>query len=138
MNRLFTAILLTVLASPPAGAGEQEDIAAAQSAAVAWLALVDQGRYEEVWEDAAPLMKAAVSSADLQRSLTVARGPFGELQSREVAKSSFHTTLPGAPDGEYVVFTFSTSFADKAQAVETVTAMKVSDGTWRVAGYFVK
>jgi hypothetical protein len=28
--------------------------------------------------------------------------------------------------------------SNKAQAVETVTAMKVSDGTWRVAGYFIK
>jgi hypothetical protein len=83
-------------------------------------------------------MKAAVSGADLQRSLNAARSPLGEFQSRAVAKSSYHTTLPGAPDGEYVVFTFGTSLSNKAQAVETVTAMKVSDGTWRVAGYFIK
>jgi hypothetical protein len=42
------------------------------------------------------------------------------------------------PDGEYVVFQFNTSFEQKAAAVETVTAMREKDGTWHVAGYFIK
>jgi len=37
-----------------------------------------------------------------------------------------------------VVFQFSTSFENKASAVETVTAMKGEDETWRVAGYYIK
>jgi hypothetical protein len=47
MNCLFTALLLAMLAGPPSGTDEPESIAAAQSATVAWLAFVDQGRYEE-------------------------------------------------------------------------------------------
>jgi hypothetical protein len=47
-------------------------------------------------------------------------------------------TLAGAPDGEYVVFQFNSSFAHKATALETVTAMKDTDGVWRVAGYSIK
>jgi hypothetical protein len=38
-------------------------------------------------------------------------------------------TLPGAPDGEYVVFQFNTSFEQKSAAVETVTAIREKDGT---------
>jgi len=66
------------------------------------------------------------------------RGPLGDRISREIRSSEYRTQLPGAPDGEYVVIEFSTSFAGKAGAVETVTPMKDADGTWRVAGYFVR
>jgi hypothetical protein len=47
-------------------------------------------------------------------------------------------SLPGAPDGEYVVIQFATSFENKKSAIETVTPMLDSDGEWRVSGYFIK
>lgn len=50
----------------------------------------------------------------------------------------YRTSVPGAPDGEYVVVQFKTSFDKKAKAIETVTPMKDPDGQWRVAGYFIK
>jgi hypothetical protein len=46
--------------------------------------------------------------------------------------------LPGAPDGEYVVFDYSSSFEQKSAANERVTTVKDTDGVWRVVGYFVK
>ena len=52
--------------------------------------------------------------------------------------AQFTKTMPGAPDGEYVILQFDTSFADKKAAIETVTPMKDKDGKWRVAGYFIK
>ena len=48
------------------------------------------------------------------------------------------TELPGAPDGEYVVFQFDTQFERKRAAVETVTPMCDPDGSWRVSGYFIR
>jgi len=48
------------------------------------------------------------------------------------------TSMPGAPDGEYVVIQFESSFANKKSAVETVTPMKGEDGVWRVSGYYIK
>ena len=56
----------------------------------------------------------------------------------EVASAKFSTSLRGAPDGEYVVFQFKSSIGNKASALETVTAMKDPDDTWRLAGYFIK
>jgi hypothetical protein len=47
-------------------------------------------------------------------------------------------TLPGAPDGKYWTIQFDTSFAAKAEAVETVTFMLEKDGSWRAAGYFIR
>jgi hypothetical protein len=46
--------------------------------------------------------------------------------------------MPGAPDGEYSVIQFATSFRHKAAATETVTLMKDSDGRWRVSGYYIR
>jgi ribosomal protein S17E len=46
--------------------------------------------------------------------------------------------MPGAPDGEYVILQFETTYEKKRQAIETVAPMKEKDGKWRVAGYFIK
>ncbi len=136
LSTLFALTLL--LAFAEAQAQTDEVPAVAEHSTLSWLSLTDRGQYGQSWTDAASLFQAAISSADWVRSLTAARSPLGQLISREVSSANFARTLPGAPDGEYVVFQFSTSFENKASAVETVTAMKDQDGKWRVAGYFIK
>ncbi|MEW6584469.1 MAG: DUF4019 domain-containing protein, partial [Nitrospirota bacterium] len=54
-----------------------------------------------------------------------------------VKSKKYATSLPGAPDGEYVVIEFETSFENKKSAVETVTPM-MDSGKWRVSGYYIK
>jgi hypothetical protein len=50
-----------------------------------------------------------------------------------------HTTsVPGAPDGNYVVMQFATRFENKQAATETVTVLQEQDGTWEAAGYYIK
>jgi hypothetical protein len=66
------------------------------------------------------------------------RVPLGKLESRIVKDSQYTPTMPGAPDGEYVILQFETSFEKKKAAIETVTPTKDKDGQWRVAGYFIK
>jgi len=138
MKRLLLAVVISVAFVLPTQGGDAEAIDAAQGQTVAWLSLTDKRQYEASWESASTLFKAAISKDQWAQSLGAARTPFGALQSRSVASSTFSETLPGAPDGEYVVFQFDASFEHKASAVETVTAMKDSDGVWRVAGYFIK
>jgi hypothetical protein len=48
------------------------------------------------------------------------------------------TDLPGAPDGEYVVYQYKTSYKNKKKAIETITPMKEEDGVWKVSGYYIK
>jgi hypothetical protein len=59
------------------------------------------------------------------------------LRSRGARAAQRASSLPGAPDGEYVVLQFDSSFANKQVAVETVTAV-FEDGVWRVVGYFIR
>ena len=128
--------LLLVLLVGAAPVQDAED--AAQKSAEAWLDLVDEGRYDESWEEAASLVKTAVTKDDWGRSIASARSPLGKLVSRTVKSRTYAETLPGAPDGRYVVVQYDTTFENKKSAVETITPMMDSDGRWRVSGYYIK
>lgn len=130
------AVVLTVVLGAGVQAGEVEDRAV--EAAKEWLALVDAGEYADSWTEAAGYFRNAVTQAQWIQAVDGVRRPLGSLVSRELKSAKFTSTLPGAPDGEYVVIQFGTELEHKASAVETVTAMKDADGAWRVAGYFIK
>ena len=51
---------------------------------------------------------------------------------------NYATELPGAPDGEYVVLEYETTFERKKKGAERVVMMKEPDGSWRAAGYYVR
>jgi phosphoribosyl-ATP pyrophosphohydrolase len=135
MLLMLCAVPLMISAREPAADKAKEE---SQKAAEAWLALTDGGKAGDSWEAAAIIFKAVVTKEQWEKALEAARKPLGELVSRELKRASPTDTLPGAPDGEYVVLEFTSSFARKKEAVETVTPMKDKDGTWRVSGYFIK
>lgn len=139
MPRVLSVFLLALcLLVPSAYGDDRAEVAPAQRAATAWLALTDGARYAESWDSAASVFKAAVTKADWEKALTSVRSPLGALKSRTLKSATFTRTLPGAPDGEYVVIQFDAQFEKKAAAVETVTPMREKDGTWRVSGYFIR
>ncbi len=135
---LFLAVLGAMLCSAACAAADPEKEMAAISAAENWLGMVDQGKYAESWKAAAEYFKNAVTEEQWKRSLAAARKPLGKLVSRKVKIKSFRTELPAAPDGEYIVIQFETSFENKKTALETVTPMLEKDGTWRVSGYYIR
>lgn len=112
--------------------------APAQKAAIDWLALVDAGNYDRSWDRAAGFFRRAVARDKWDRTIAAVREPLGALESRKLKSAVSKKQLPGAPDGDYVVIQYRSRFAHKAEAIETVTAMRESDGSWKMAGYFVK
>jgi hypothetical protein len=102
------------------------------------LSLVDKGMYHESWNDAAGYFKASVTKKQWARQIQAARIPLGKNLSRELLSSDAFTSIPGAPNGEYVVIRFKASFENKKSAIETITPMMDKDGKWRVSGYFIK
>jgi hypothetical protein len=134
------ALAILILLPFPALAAEKHDDAEklALAAAESWLSLVDQGKYAESWDAAAEYLKNAVSKDDFVKSLNAARKPLGKLKSREVKSKEYRTSLPGAPDGEYVVIQFKTSMENKKSAIETVTPMLDKDKKWKVSGYYIR
>lgn len=110
----------------------------AETAALSWLKLVDDGEYATSWDNAAAYFKKAVTKKQWEQSLNAVRKPLGSTLSRKLKSATYATSLPGAPDGEYVVIQFNTSFQNKQSAVETVTPMLEKDGKWKVSGYYIK
>jgi Protein of unknown function (DUF4019) len=99
---------------------------------------VDTGEYAKSWDKAASFFKERLSKDQWVKALEAVRKPLGKLISRTTASTTYTTSLPGAPDGKYVVIQYNSSFGHKKSAVETVTPMLDKDGKWRVAGYFIK
>ena len=114
-----------------------DSVQPAIDAATQWLSLTTDGKYAESWEEAAGFFKNAVLKTDWEESLARLLPAYGKLVSRELLSATYKTSLPGAPDGEYVVIKYKTKFEKKAKSIETVTPMKDSDGIWRVSGYFI-
>ncbi len=114
--------------------------AAKQAAAAAqkWLAEIDNGQYGQSWQDAAVFFQNAISEQKWESALTAVRKPLGDLQSRNLKSAQYATQLPGAPDGQYMVMLFDTSFANKKSAIETVTFTLETDGQWKASGYYIK
>jgi predicted SnoaL-like aldol condensation-catalyzing enzyme len=110
---------------------------AAQKAAKAWLALVDQGAYGESWDALAAASKKEVQREAWTSTLAQVRKPLGQVKSRVQKSAEYTTSLPGAPAGEYVIFQFDTTFENRGPSVETITSA-LEDGRWRTGGYFVK
>jgi hypothetical protein len=127
-------ILVGGTSAYPDDSGEQ----AATTASNRWLQLVDKGQYSQSWNQASQYFKNHVKRAQWQAQVSAARSPFGKVIERKLRSTNPATSLPGAPDGNYVVIQYDTAFEKKNAAVETVTPMKEANGEWRVSGYFIK
>ena len=134
---ILLALVLGMLSHRTLLAGPDEERAAVDSAG-AWVSLVDAGEYDKSWDEAASLFRESLSKEQWVKALEAVRKPLGKVISRASASTTYTTSLPGVPDGKYVVIKYDTSFENKKSAVETVTPMLDKDGKWRVAGYFIK
>jgi len=132
----FIFSILTVVSYGICTEHPAEDAAVASSQE--WLSLVDSGGYVESWDESAGFFKNAVSQQKWIESMEAFRKPLGKLMSRKLKSKQHTTSLPGAPDGQYVVIQYETSFENKKSAIETITPMLDKDGTWRVSGYYIK
>jgi hypothetical protein len=134
----LTGVIVALFCFCSLAQAQQKPEQLAQQSAESWLALVDAGKYDESWQEAAQIFKGAVSKEDWRKALHGSREPLGKLLSRKLKSATYTTSLPGVPDGEYVVIQYDSSFEHKQTATETVTPTLDKDGKWRVSGYFIK
>jgi Protein of unknown function (DUF4019) len=132
------SLLMLLRATCAQATAQQNSEQLAQQSSESWLALVDSAKYAESWQECAQIFQAAVTKEQWQSALRATRDPLGKLLSRKLKGATYTKTLSGAPDGEYVVIQYESSFERKQAAVETVTPMLDKDGKWRVSGYYIK
>lgn len=110
---------------------------AAITAAAAWLKLVDAGEYGKSWDECAPLFRQKVSRQTWVENLPKDRAAHGAFKSRAFSAAASRTSLPGAPDGEYVMVRFLTDF-EKSAGLEELVTMTFIGGAWRPIGYLLR
>jgi hypothetical protein len=109
-----------------------------QEIARTWLADTDRGDAAQSWKNAGKQFRDAITVERWAESLKAARAPLGALSQRAQIGTQFHKSIPGAPDGEYAIVLFRTTFAKKLNSRETVTLEHEPDGAWRVIGYLIQ
>jgi hypothetical protein len=135
----FIVLLLSFTALAQQSTAEDSTKAVAINSARQWLALVDSANYAASWDSAASFFQLSINKENWVNTLQGLRPPFGAVLQREVQSAVYYKALPNAPAGEYVVIQFKTKFAQKADAIETVTPMKKPGAQdWRVSGYYLK
>jgi hypothetical protein len=133
--RLLLVVTVMGIASALATAAAPADDEAATSGQK-WLALLDDQKYEDSWKQAGSMFRGEVSEEQWVASLKRFRDPLGSLLTRVSARVDFAKTLRGAPDGEYAIIHFTTSFKNKSDVTERLTLVK-EDGRWQVAAYAI-
>ena len=117
----------------PTAAADVKPDAEVLDAARQWLALVDQGKWDDSYRatgSAFQKLNTPQVWADVSEKV---RTPLGAVLSRTFLSEQ---ELPAPPHG-YEVVKFRTSYANKANAVETVT-LEREDDAWRVVGAIIE
>jgi hypothetical protein len=138
LKTLAALALAAAITALSALGAEELDAAPAMAAAQAWLTHVDAGRYAQSWDESAAVFRDGIAKVQWQNKLDSLRTPLGVVITRRLLRADYAQKLEGVPDGDYVVIQFETRFANRPQAIETVTPMREKDGSWKVAGYFIK
>lgn len=115
-------------------AGPAED--EASTSGQKWLSLLDDQKYEESWNQAASMFRDQVKQEQWVVALKRSREPLGALVSRTSPRVEFTKSLRGAPDGEYAIIHFATTFKNKGDVTERLTLVK-EDGRWQAAAYAI-
>jgi len=121
----------------PAGDPHIAEEEAAQRQALGFLGYLDHGRYADSYAYTGMLIRATNDRDSFARQIKKARAGTGALQSRSLIDASYATSVPGAPEGQYVLLHYDASFANRPEAVETLT-LAFAKGYWRVSGYYIK
>lgn len=132
--------LLALLAMPHVASAPSQTPTASREAPNAevvdsarrWLGLLDQGRWSESYQGTGASFRKLNTEQAWAAASEQARTPLGAMVSRTFVSQE---NLPAPPAG-YEVVKFRTRFANKAEAIETVTLDRENDG-WRVVGVMI-
>jgi hypothetical protein len=110
---------------------------AAERQALGFLGYLDHGRFADSYAYTGMLIRSQLDREAFASEVEKARAGTGAIQSRELIDAGYATSVPGAPEGQYVVLHYHSSFAKRADTVETLT-LAFANGYWRVSGWYIK
>jgi Protein of unknown function (DUF4019) len=125
------------MAGQPGEDPHAADEQAAERQALGFLGYLDNGRFADSYAYTGLLIRSSLDQQTYASKVGNARAGVGALQGRDLIDASYATSVPGAPEGQYVILHYHASFANRPDVVETVT-LALAKGYWRVSGYYIK
>lgn len=105
----------------------------ASHAAREWLSLVDAGDWNASWAATGEQFRSLNTVERWAAASQSVRAPLGQLVTRELASEEY---VPAPPAG-YRVVKFRTSYAQRRNAIETLSLV-LEAGNWKVVGYTIE
>ncbi len=139
MRFATVSLLITALLGCAAPAVYADSKGDAEKSAKHWLELIDSGRYDKSWDDAASFFKQAESKNAWDANMKSQRAPLGHVVSRKTKESpKYETAISGVPNGQYYIFVYATDYDKVKNAMDMVT-IGWDDKTkaWKGYGYRV-
>lgn len=112
-------------------------IAAARTAAEAWLKIEDAQTYDKSWQAASDYFRSQVPEQGWVKRMQTMRKAIDPVLMRDLQATEWNTELPNLPKGEYVAFVYQTTFADGHPQAESVV-MVHEGANWKMVGYAVQ
>ena len=110
----------------------------AESAAWAWLRLLDEGKIRGSWQTASKPLKQEYSVNSWVGKVGLMRGPIGSsIRNRQLIATMYQREIPGLPEADYVLASYSTATETLTNCFESVSMILEEDGRWRTRGYQV-
>lgn len=135
MKKQFVALIVLFFCSSAIYAEDSAILEAVEKSARAWLALADNGNYPESWREASTQFKTLQSEAKWIKTIQSIRAPLGSKDARYIAAAGYTKAPSGFSDGNYIMLKFYVTYSKYGLASESITLIKDTDETWRVAEY---
>jgi len=115
---------------------QKEATTAARAAAERWLALTDDGRFDESWQAADSTLRARISRELWIDQGRRVRSRLDTVRSRLLTKTEYRESTGLVPGDRPVVLLQYTTTFDRGKTLEALVTTK-RDTAWKVAGYRV-
>lgn len=103
-----------------------------------WIKKLDNGWYTQCYDETSPYLQEQVNPQQWLNNMNTYRKPLGMPERRTEVNIYYEQDLPNSPKGEYILVQYATVFAKTSVMIESVVLMKEADGSWKVAGYFIR
>jgi hypothetical protein len=111
-------------------------IAAARTAADAWLKIEDAQTYDKSWAAGSDYFRSQVPEQGWVRRMETTRKAIDPVLVRDLTATEWKNEVPNLPKGEYVAFVYQTTFANGHPQLESLVMVHEGD-SWKMVGYAV-
>jgi len=129
---MLLALLLAACDSPTTTLREQ----AARNTAEKWLAKADGGDHAGTWDMTTPEFRVQIRKEDWKARQETFYQQLGRPTRRELIAAKYTTSVPGVPEGEYVLIQYRRPVSAGGPVLETITMRRAGD-QWQTAGYWI-